>query len=313
MTSRVLSRMPPDYDPFENDPAHTLRIWVRVFDVISAVGFLLLGAVFFTALLSPSVKRISTWYANILAWMVFCITPFLVVGHQTHLDPPPSFSACVVDSALMYASRPLAAFSSLALVLHLFFNVSTQLKHGEARPQHVFLLLIIPPLLYIIFFLWTLMLGLLYPDLVELEPSGFYCHLKPAIPAIVVAAFVAFTTSCVIVLEVITGVLLYRNWRAFRALHMRHEHSVSLSILIRASAFGVLPMIGLALSFTTYVPNLVDKIFPAYNILLASLPTAAALIFGSQMDLIRVWIFWRRVPKVTDQTVSSTAFTSDVP
>jgi hypothetical protein len=88
-------------------PDHSLQVVVLTFNILSAIGFVLLAAVFFTALLSPGVKRVSTWYSYMLAWMVFCITPFLVIGHQTHLDPPPSFATCVLDSALMYASRPM--------------------------------------------------------------------------------------------------------------------------------------------------------------------------------------------------------------
>lgn len=52
-------------------------------------------------------------------------------------------------------------------------------------------------------------------------------------------------------------------------------------------------MIGLILSFTTYAPDFLMKIFPPYNLLLASLPIAAALIFGTQSDIIHVWMFWR--------------------
>jgi hypothetical protein len=77
------------------------------FNILSDLGFILLAVVFFTALLSSRVKRVSTWYCYMVSWMAFCITPFFVIGHQTHADRPPSFAPCVVNSALMYASRPL--------------------------------------------------------------------------------------------------------------------------------------------------------------------------------------------------------------
>lgn len=94
-------------DEVSREHALQARADVMAFNIISGAGFLLLTAIFFTVLLSSRVKRVSTWYGYILAWMAFCITPFLVLGHQTHEDPPPSFTVCVVDSALMYASRPL--------------------------------------------------------------------------------------------------------------------------------------------------------------------------------------------------------------
>ncbi|KAJ7654114.1 hypothetical protein DFH06DRAFT_1203655 [Mycena polygramma] len=288
------------------EAASSLQPWVMAYDIISAIGFMLLAAVFLTVVLSSSVKRVSTWYSYMVAWMIFCITPFLVIGHQTPLDAPPSFAPCVVDSAFMYASRPFAGFATLSLIVQLYLNVSRRLKHGQVRAEFVFVLLVVPPTLYLILFLWTLILGVLNPNQVELEPGGFYCHLDNQLPAIVCAAFVAFATSAALLIEVLTVVLLSRNWRAFRALQRRDEHAVSLSIIIRISVFAVLPIIGLVLSFTTYVPNLVDKIFPVYNLLLAALPAAAGIIFGSQMDIIHAWMFWRTKGQTTTSELALT-------
>ncbi|KAJ7460252.1 hypothetical protein FB451DRAFT_1371724 [Mycena latifolia] len=286
----------------------SLHAWVMAFDILSGLGFILLAVVFFTALLSSRVKRVSTWYCYMVAWMAFCITPFLVIGHQTHADPPPSFAPCVVNSALMYASRPFAAFGTLSLILQLYLNVSTRLKHREVRPGSVFVLLVMPPTLHFITFLTALILGIVKPTQVKLEPGGFYCHIQVAhsLPAGIIACFVLFATVACVVIEAMIMFLLFRNWRAFRALQIHDEHTVSLSIIIRVSAFAFLPMIGLGLSFTTYVPHLVEKIFPPYNLLLASLPTAAALIFGSQTDIAHVWMFWRVEGKTMTQLTLTT-------
>ncbi|KAJ7111322.1 hypothetical protein C8R44DRAFT_856628 [Mycena epipterygia] len=302
-SSGSLSQVPRDEAPgVASDDS--LQASITAFNILSATGFILLTAIFLTALLSARVKRVSTWYIYILAWMAFCITPFLLIGHQTNLDPSPSFAVCAVDAALMYASRPFAAFATLSLVIHLYLNVSTRLKQGEVRPRCILSLIVVPPTLYIVIFLWTLILGIRNPDQVELEPGGFYCHLTTSIPAIVGAALVVLGTALALLVEVLTALLLSRNWRAFRSLQRRDEHAISLSIIIRVSVFGILPIIGMALSFTTYMPNLLDRIWPIYNILLALLPTTAALIFGSQMDLIRVWMFWR-VEKMDIKTDSA--------
>ncbi|KAF7343183.1 hypothetical protein MVEN_01749500 [Mycena venus] len=243
-----------------------------------------------------------------MAWMAFCITPFPVIGHQTHADPPPSFAPCVVNSALMYASRPFAAFSTLSLILQLYLNVSNRLKHRELRQGSVFVLLVIPPILYFITFSATLLLGIVKPTQVKLEPGGFYCHVEVAhsLPAIIIACFVLLATVACVVIEAMIMFLLSQNWRAFRALQIHDEHTVSLSIIVRVSVFAFLPFIGLGLSFTTYVPHLVEKIFPPYNLLLASLPTAAALIFGSQTDIVHVWMFWRIEGKTMTQLTLTT-------
>ncbi|KAJ6552273.1 hypothetical protein DFH09DRAFT_1319318 [Mycena vulgaris] len=193
----MVPSLPRDEAPSD----HSLQGMVMAFNVLSSIGLGLLVVIFLTAVLSPCVKRVSTWYTYILAWMAFCVTPLLVVGHQTHVDPPPSFASCVVDSALMYASRPFAGFATLSLILHLYLNVSSRLKHGDVQPCYIFCLIIVPPTLYLVMFLWILILGILNPDQVELEPGGFYCHLANPIPAIVGAGFVVFATSVALLIE----------------------------------------------------------------------------------------------------------------
>src|ERR1700761_1398990 len=101
--SLVASEQPSESEETADGP---LQAAIMAFNILSATGFILLLVIFFTAWLSSNVKRVSTWYMYILGWIVFCITPFPVIGHQTHSNPP-SFATCVVDSALMYASRPL--------------------------------------------------------------------------------------------------------------------------------------------------------------------------------------------------------------
>ncbi|KAJ7209246.1 hypothetical protein GGX14DRAFT_109669 [Mycena pura] len=263
-------RLPRDQpSEFEETADGPLQAAIMAFNILSATGFILLLVIFFTAWLSSNVKRVSTWYMYILAWTVFCITPFPVIGHQTHSNPP-SFATCVVDSALMYASRPLVAFGTLSLILHLYFNVSTRLRRDQVRPHIVLCLLVLPPILYLVIFLWTLILGFRNPSEVEVEPGGFYCHIANPLPATIDAVLVGSAACAVLLTQALTVILLCRNWRAFRALQRREEYSISLSIIIRVSVFAILPTVGLAMSFTTYVPKLVGKYFTAYNIILAT-------------------------------------------
>ncbi|KAJ7333401.1 hypothetical protein DFH08DRAFT_881155 [Mycena albidolilacea] len=288
----------------------SLPVWIMVFDILSALGFISVALVFLTVLLSPNVKRISTWYLYMLAWWSFTLSPFLVIGHQTHFDPPPSFALCLVDSALIYASCPFAAFATLSLTLQLYLNITTRMKGGNIRPVSGFVLLAIPLILYLFMFLWTLILGILNPDRVKLEPGGLYCHLDHSPQSIVGAGLVLLATFTALVIEVMIVILLARHWRAFRALQRPREHTVSLSIIIRVLVFAIFPVIGLGLGFTASVPGFTDRIFPAYNLFLASLPTAAALIFGSQSDILHVWMFWRVERKTTTQ-LSLTTVGSD--
>ncbi|KAF7366963.1 hypothetical protein MSAN_00955000 [Mycena sanguinolenta] len=282
----------------------SLRTWIMVYNILSGLGLISLAVIFLTALLSPTVRRVSTWYGYMIAWMAMCIPPFLVIGHQAPgQEPSPAFAPCALDAALMYASRPFAAFGTLSLLSQLYLHVSTRLKRGQIRPEFVFVFLSIPPILYLLMFLWTFILGIANPDLVELEPGGFYCHINIISPAIVGACLVVFATSAALVIEALIVILLCRNWRAFRSLQRcdRDGNAVSLNIIIRISVFAIMPVIGLILSFLTYNAALVDDIWLPYNLLIASMPAGAALIFGSQTDIVRVWMFWRK-PKSDGKT-----------
>ncbi|KAJ6453533.1 hypothetical protein C8R45DRAFT_1038994 [Mycena sanguinolenta] len=289
-----------------SDPSlsSSLHAWIMAYNILSGIGLISLGVVFLTALLAPTVRRVSTWYGYMISWMAMCIPAFLVIGHQTPgLEPPPAFAPCALDAALMYASRPFVAFGTLSLLSQLYLHVSTRLKRGQVRPEFVFVFLFVPPILYLFMFLWTFILGIANPDLVELEPGGFYCHINIASPAIVGACLVVFATSAALVIEALIVILLCRNWRAFRSLQRRDRDrdAVSLSIIIRISVFAVMPVIGLILSFLTYDSALLNSVWVPYNLLLASMPAAAALIFGSQADILRVWMFWRK-PRVDGKT-----------
>ncbi|KAJ7467730.1 hypothetical protein FB451DRAFT_1259250 [Mycena latifolia] len=266
------------------DAIASLRAAVSAFNTLAVLGFVLLVGILLTACLSPCVRRrrVSTWYTYIIAWAIFCITPFPVLGHQTHADPAPSFAACVADTAIVYASTPLAAFATFALILHLYINVSAGLKRSQVHPTVRFFLMATPLAVYCIVFLLVLALGLRNPEIVELKDGGFYCHLKISWPAMLCASLDVFGTVAAVVAEAMTVILLRRNWRAFRELQRKNENGVCLSLIIRISIFAVLPVIGLGFSFFTYVPDLVEEIFAAYNIFLAMLPVFAALIFGSQ-------------------------------
>ncbi|KAJ6540564.1 hypothetical protein B0H19DRAFT_1269132 [Mycena capillaripes] len=179
----------------------SLPIWIMAFDILSALGFISVALVFLTALLSPNVKRVSMWYLYMLAWWTFTLSPFLVIGHQTQFDSPPSFALCLVDSALIYASCPFAAFATLSLILQLYLSITTRMKGENIKPVSGFVLLAIPPIMYLFMFVWTLILGIINPDRVELEPGGLYCHLDHSPQSIVAACLVLLATSIAFVIE----------------------------------------------------------------------------------------------------------------
>lgn len=78
---------------------------IGVFNALTIMGFLSLGAVLLTALLSSNVRRIPTWYSLFATWMVFAFSYFLLVGQQ--IGPDPGFGICLTQAGLVYAAPVL--------------------------------------------------------------------------------------------------------------------------------------------------------------------------------------------------------------
>jgi hypothetical protein len=90
---------------------------------------------------------------------------------------------------------------------------------------------------------------------------SFFIVVEFGRSGIVGAALVGFATFLVLLFQgelpaystekylhssaAVMAMMLYRNWRAFRELPTSENHEISLSILIRVSTFGTLPIIAL--------------------------------------------------------------------
>jgi len=82
---------------------------INIFNALQVMGFLVLGAVFFTALLSPDVRRTATWFSMIAPWMISALSYFLIVGQQIGSDP--GFGICLTQAGLVYAAPVLYVIS----------------------------------------------------------------------------------------------------------------------------------------------------------------------------------------------------------
>ncbi|KAJ3758535.1 hypothetical protein EV360DRAFT_70266 [Lentinula raphanica] len=88
--------------------------------------------------------------------------------------------------------------------------------------------------------------------------------------------------------QVYTVIILWKNSQTFRAMNPHSRDRVFRSIVFRIGVFTVFPIIAL-FSTNSWTPSSGMRI----NVIDASLTLACAIIFGSQEDLLRVWMFWR--------------------
>jgi hypothetical protein len=82
-------------------------VGVRAFVALNFVGGIGLLMVILTALLSPNVRRLPTWYNFCASWVVSCISYTLLTFGGQQTTPTPSYPLCSMQAALIYAVPPL--------------------------------------------------------------------------------------------------------------------------------------------------------------------------------------------------------------
>ncbi|KAJ7639853.1 hypothetical protein DFH06DRAFT_1217351 [Mycena polygramma] len=264
---------------------------LAVFNFFQIFGFLSIGMIMLTAWLSCRVHRTPAWYMFMAAWMVFCLSYFLIAGQQVGAEP--LFGVCVTQAALIYAAPPLTSCVSLSFLLQLHSTVSAVLRHGKSSRTRTIVMQTFPIAVHVIIFVEALVVGLSNRVEVARNTSGMFCHITNAFQAKVTAIVVILAMLTMLVYEVLTIILLFRNWTAFQRLRVRSNDAVSLPLMIRITVFSFLPMVAMAISSISFLPS--SPILEAQmNLIIAVLPVAAAIIFGTQRDILNAWMFWKK-------------------
>ncbi|PPQ79046.1 hypothetical protein CVT25_002355 [Psilocybe cyanescens] len=101
--------------------------FIAAFDSLYLVSLLSLLAIFSTACASPRIRRFSTWYTFLLAWIFEAVSKLLLVGQQTS-PIPPQFGICVAQASLINAIPVLCAFYAVTYILQTYLTVMAILK-----------------------------------------------------------------------------------------------------------------------------------------------------------------------------------------
>ncbi|KAF5349163.1 hypothetical protein D9756_009399 [Leucocoprinus leucothites] len=240
--------------------------FVFAFIVMQLIGAGGLSLILFTALASKRIRRHSTWYGFTASWIFssLCYCLLFIAGQQ--MGGEPNNTLCTVQAALIYAAPALTACTTLSLVIHMFLNFRSLMYTSafEVRPITELMLLGTPYLVWAVLFVGNLAFELQNPQTVRRSPKG----------PIVIQSSQQFILS----------------YRIFINRHHVLKAGMMLAMLFRVFAFSIIGIMALGLSVTFVITNDHDG---AFDMLLASMPVLAMLIFGSQKDLIRVWLCQR--------------------
>ncbi|KAF8067918.1 hypothetical protein FPV67DRAFT_1164672 [Lyophyllum atratum] len=272
----------------EGNSLELINVFIS-FNLFGSFGMLIIIA---TAIFSRSISRHSTWFSFGISWIISTVSYTLLFWGKNLTGPEPPYTLCLIQGILIYSAPPLTAATTLALVIQIWFVVrsvvtSTSSKAGRIPPLLLTALLVVPYLLYVAILVGTLVVGWQHPDTVRRVGSGMYCNFSNRIPGRLSTLLVALIMLPAVVLEALICKALRQQWALFK----RQPDALSMALRVVSFAFVGILAIALSLVFFFMVHHGADL-----NIVISMMPVSAVLIFGTQSDLLRVWMFWKKRP-----------------
>lgn len=252
------------------------------FQLFAAIGHVAMIA---TALFSKRVLRQPSWINFSFSWLVSALSYCILLFTGEIGAIVPTRGICLTQAALVTAMPPFAATTTLALVIQAWLNVRGVLAIApSAEATWKALLLAVPYIPFIAMFVTCLALGIKDPSLAQRTGTGMYCNFVNKEPGRIAAISVAMLMIPTIFFEVWIIRSLGKNWSFFR------NRRSSLSAIIRIACFTLCGFAAIALALVSFAT---DDHAAGLNIGISIVPGAAVIIFGSQRDMVRAWMFWR--------------------
>ncbi|KAJ7216731.1 hypothetical protein B0H12DRAFT_1154069 [Mycena haematopus] len=289
-----------DADP--STPRHTTLI--NIFLTLQILGLIGSCALVLTTTLSNRAPRNATWQNFFTSWIISTVSYSLLLFSGQANKREPTFGVCLAQAGLIYGIPSLTAATTFGLIAQIWFSVQTLLaKKVKNERLWTIGLLILPYAILFSMVLASWVVGIRNTELVQVIGSGMYCHLGPGRNGSlgkISAAVVAIMLIPTLALEISICIALRRNWGTFRS--MRN----SLSIILRVVIFTVFGMLAISLS-GIFVFS--DSHGAGLNIVFATMPVVAVIVFATQKDIFGVWMFWK--PRPTEEKMLSSPRSSN--
>ncbi|KAG6873345.1 hypothetical protein C0995_000205 [Termitomyces sp. Mi166 len=304
---------------------------LKIFIAFQLFGLFGILITLLTVTFSHSTPRHAAWYSFAISWVISTVAYTLLFwgGHFFSGSDPP-FTLCLIQGVMIYASPPLTAFTTLALVVQVWWILlldvpsNDQMLGVQARqsPMTLTMLLILPYLLFVTILVGSLILGVEDPSIVKrVSASKMYCNFTNRIPGRISTALCALLLIPVAILEARICRALHQQWPLFK------RAPYALSMVFRVASFTLLGLMALVFSliffFDVHHGGALDIVLSLCRFSLRfnvseqssvdtlSVPVLAVLIFGTQSDILRAWMFWKK-PKPAE-TVNDGEEEKDLP
>ncbi|KAJ7446726.1 hypothetical protein FB451DRAFT_1291314 [Mycena latifolia] len=216
-------------------------------------------------------------------WVCYCVTNLILAGYQSPAEPP--FSVCLIQAGLIYASPVFVSATGLAFIFELYLRVHSGLCGLKISGMSVGTLVALPLLLNLTVFLEVVTYGLHNKSTVRHNSSHLYCHIDNEIQNTFASNLVIILLVPTIGIEVLTAFTLH--WKV-KNMPLKPNRPFSPTLFIRSVFVTFIASVGItigAVGLKHSNPNW--QIFQI--VVQASVPLCAALVFLTQMDIVRSW------------------------
>jgi len=278
-------------------------------------GQVFLPIILLTMILSKNVRRGPTLINYMAINIGFSISSCLLLYAGFASGPEPPYQLCLAQAAFIYGCFPAINLAGFFIVFRIWCSLRAVTAGKELEEERTTRLktlsLVLPPyFLALPFAIIVIIVGMEHPERVSRGEDVFYCSLDTGgilgdASQIVSALFAILT----VIMEIWTLMILYSKWMSnFKEICLPHTtlaFNVRLIKRILVLEFFVLLM---------YMSALLQQVNPMfitiYHFSFSLVPLGAALVFGSQPSILRVWCFWK--PRKPRTEVDSYALTFEI-
>ncbi|KAF9060327.1 hypothetical protein BDP27DRAFT_1339813 [Rhodocollybia butyracea] len=265
------------------------------FNVVQATGLASALIIIVTAVLTPSVPRLSTWYLVLCSSAGYSLSMLLLAMAHGQSGTEPNPTLCLIQGALIYAG-PIWLMSSVCIfAFQIYLTTVFYVKHYSGPIHHNSKWLPASPvILFFLILVSMLTAGILRPEIVGRDSTLFFCHFTNGTGTYAVTVLSVICAIVALVSEWKTGKLLYRH-RKHRDEYYRQSHgTVSIGVMCRLAGFSLISILSVtSCGLLLLQPG--DSKYDGYLLVWTGIVSNADVpLLGLNRSIIRTWMFWTK-------------------
>ncbi|KAF8183913.1 hypothetical protein BJ912DRAFT_537885 [Pholiota molesta] len=196
---------------------------------------------------------------------------------------------CLAQAALIHSLVVLDGLYPLSFIIQTYMILRRAVKSQPAVP-HIYIVALhaVPCISFIGAFVAFLIYGLKNPLTPERSPTGMYCHISSPGPREIAGAIAIVAMVFIISVEALIVITLRRISGSLKSL-FRNDSYIAPDALIRVVIFCIGPLLAIIVSAAQYFDK-TDVQTAILSIILALVPIFVVVVFGSQKDVLRIWV-----------------------